>query len=70
MRSFSSIVVLTSMASAAFASVLPIIGRDLPSGEVTCGSNEYSPSDLSAAISAGLEDLNDSDLQGVLLLYC
>ena len=49
-------VALLFFVSAAFAS--------LPSGTVTCGDNKYSVSELEAAINAGLEDLDDNNLQG------
>ncbi|TDL19072.1 Ribonuclease/ribotoxin [Rickenella mellea] len=35
----------------------------LPSGTVTCGSNRYIASELTAAINAGVKDLNSGNLQ-------
>ncbi|KLO18305.1 ustilago Sphaerogena ribonuclease U2 complexed with adenosine 2'-Monophosphate [Schizopora paradoxa] len=34
----------------------------LPSGTVTCGDNKYSVSELTAAIDAGIKDLDDNNL--------
>lgn len=64
MFSVRSIVVLASIVTAAFANVVPINERSLPSGTVTCGSNGYSPSQLTAAINAGVKYLNANNLQG------
>ncbi len=36
----------------------------LPSGTVTCGSNRYIASELTAAINAGVKDLSSGNLQG------
>lgn len=42
-------------ASAAMAASLP---RSLPSGTVTCGSNKYTVSAITAAINGGVDDMN------------
>jgi hypothetical protein len=34
------------------------------SGDVTCGDNVYTPDEITAAINAGLQDLDDGNLQG------
>ncbi len=36
----------------------------LPSGTVTCGDNKYSVSELTAAINAGIKDLDANNLPG------
>lgn len=51
-------------ASAAMAASLP---RSLPSGTVTCGSNKYSVSAITAAINAGVKDMDDDYYPGELL---
>ncbi|KZV68482.1 guanyl-specific ribonuclease T1 precursor [Peniophora sp. CONT] len=51
---FSLAVVVAALASLATASpALPLESRALPSGDVTCGSNVYTVSQVSAAVSAG-----------------
>lgn len=40
------------------------IPRSLPSGTVTCGSNKYSVSELTAAINAGIADMKSGNLPG------
>lgn len=51
---FSFAVVVAALASLAAASpALPLESRALPSGSVTCGSNVYTVSQVSAAVSAG-----------------
>jgi len=52
---FLTIALLLSLALAA-----------LPSGDVTCGDNVYTVNELTAAINAGLKDLNNNNLQGTL----
>ncbi|KAF8299649.1 Ribonuclease/ribotoxin [Clavulina sp. PMI_390] len=52
-------VVVFSIISAAVAGVVP---SKRQSNDVTCGSNEYTPDALDAAISAGLDDLNSGNL--------
>jgi len=64
-RTFAAVVA----ALAIRCSALLVVPRSLPSGTVTCSSNSYSPSDLTAAITAGIDDLNNGNLQG-MLLYC
>lgn len=59
---FARIAVAVAAASTVLGSVLP---RTLPTGTVTCGSNKYSPIELSAAIIAGNAFLNDDNLQGM-----
>jgi hypothetical protein len=54
MRS-STALALASLFTSAFAA--------LPKGSVTCGSNVYTVSQLTAAINAGLKDLNSGNLQ-------
>ena len=48
-------------ASAAMAVSLP---RALPSGTVTCGSNKYSVSAITAAINGGVKDMDSGYLPG------
>ncbi|KAI0796452.1 Ribonuclease/ribotoxin [Irpex lacteus] len=57
---FKQIAVALLAVSAATAA--SIAGRALPSGTVTCGSNKYSVSELTAAINAGVKDLNSGNL--------
>jgi NAD(P)H-nitrite reductase large subunit len=57
MRTFL-LLVFTSLISTTFAS--------LPSGDVTCGDNVYTVDEIVAAINAGVEDLDDDNLQGTL----
>jgi hypothetical protein len=38
--------------------------RDLPSGDVTCGSNDYDVSAIEDAINAGVQDMESGDLPG------
>lgn len=53
---FAALLVLSAQAA--------VVKRSLPTGTVTCGSNEYTASELTAAINAGLEDMNSNNLQG------
>jgi hypothetical protein len=48
----------------ALASLFTFALAALPSGDVTCGDNVYTVSELTAAINAGLKDLNSGNLQG------
>lgn len=57
-----AVVLLTASSAVAFS----ISGRSLPSGTVTCGSNKYSSSQLTAAINAGLKDMSSGNLPGTL----
>lgn len=58
---FANLAALLVAASSALAS--------LPSGTVTCGDNKYSVSEISAAISAGIKDLDDNNLPGTLFFF-
>lgn len=58
---FIRAVVLVASAVAGLAATVP---RSLPSGTVTCGSNKYSVSELTAAINAGIADMNSGNLPG------
>jgi hypothetical protein len=42
---------------------LPVFAA-LPKGTVTCGSNRYSPSQLTAAINAAIKDMNSGVYPG------
>lgn len=53
--------VLFASVAASLAATVP---RALPSGTVTCGSNTYSASELTAAINAGIDDMNSGNLPG------
>lgn len=66
---FRSFIVLSSALSLVVGTVLPAVPRSLPTGTVTCGSNGYSPSQLTAAINAGVKDLTSGDLQGEFHYY-
>lgn len=57
--------VLVSSIAVSLALSIP---RSLPSGTVTCGSNKYSVSELTAAIDAGLDDLDSGNLQGSIVV--
>ena len=57
------VLVLVASVAATLAASLPQ-SRSLPSGDVTCGDNTYTASELTAAINAGLDDLNSNNLQG------
>lgn len=48
------------------ATFLSVAFASLPSGDVTCGDNVYAVSELTAAINAGIKDLNDNNIQGML----
>lgn len=48
---------LLSLAAFAFATPRP----SLPSGTVTCGDNRYSVSAITAAINAGVKDMDEGD---------
>ena len=41
--------------------------RDLPSGDVTCGSNDYTVDQVSAAVSAGVDHVDDPIGSGAFL---
>ncbi|VDC05548.1 unnamed protein product [Peniophora sp. CBMAI 1063] len=51
-----SLVAASALAGLAFASPTR---RDLPSGDVTCGSNDYTVDEVSAAVSAGVDHVDD-----------
>ncbi|KAJ7733667.1 Ribonuclease/ribotoxin [Mycena metata] len=53
---FTSLIVTTVLAALAIANPAP---RALPSGDVTCGSNVYTVSEVSAAVSGGVAHRND-----------
>lgn len=53
--------VLLASVVAGLAATIP---RSLPSGTVTCGSNKYSASELTAAINAGIADMDSGNLPG------
>ncbi|KAI0690272.1 Ribonuclease/ribotoxin [Cytidiella melzeri] len=57
---FKQIAVALVLTSATMAA--SIAGRSLPTGTVTCGSNKYTASELTAAINAGLKDMDSGDL--------
>ena len=51
---FSFAIAIAALASVAVASpAAPVESRALPSGDVTCGSNVYTVSEVSAAVAAG-----------------
>ena len=58
---FKALSAVLLAASAASAASLP---RALPSGTVTCGSNKYSVSAITAAINAGVKDMDDDYYPG------
>lgn len=58
---FIRAVVLLASVVAGMAATIP---RSLPSGTVTCGSNKYTVSELTAAINAGIEDTDSGNLPG------
>ncbi|KAF8317478.1 Ribonuclease/ribotoxin [Clavulina sp. PMI_390] len=62
MVSFRTLIAAASVATAALAAVTPINERSLPSGTVTCGSNKYTSSSLTAAITAALKDQSSGNL--------
>ena len=51
----------------ALVSLLAVALAALPSGDVTCGDNTYTASELTAAINAGLDDMNNDNLQGEII---
>jgi hypothetical protein len=53
---FTSLIITTVIAALAIASPAP---RALPSGDVTCGRNVYTVSQVSAAVSGGFAHRND-----------
>ncbi len=57
--------IVVALLAAAVATAASIASRSLPSGTVTCGSNEYEASDLTAAINAALDDLDSGNLPGM-----
>lgn len=61
---FQTLSTILLAASAAMAASVP---RSLPSGTVTCGSDKYSVSAITAAINAGVEDMDDGNLPGEYL---
>ena len=61
---FKTLSTVLVAASAAMAANIP---RALPSGTVTCGSNKYSVSAITAAINGGVKDLDDGNLPGALI---
>jgi hypothetical protein len=61
---YARVLLVLTAASAIFASAHPVLPRSLPTSTVTCGSNSYSPSELTAAINAGIEDMDNGNLQG------
>ena len=50
----------------ALATLFFAVFASLPSGNVTCGDNVYTVDEITAAINAGLTDLDDNNLQGAL----
>ena len=42
--------------------------RSLPSGTVTCGRDNYSVSSITAAINAGVSDMNSGNLPGACVV--
>ena len=58
---FKTLSVILLSASAAMAASLP---RALPSGTVTCGKDNYSVSSITAAINAGVSDMNAGNFPG------
>lgn len=60
---FNSIFILLS-ATAAMAAV-----ASLPSGTVTCGSDRYSVSAITAAINAGVKDMQSGNLPGMYSFF-
>lgn len=54
-------IAVLAVSSAAAAS---LSGRSLPSGTVTCGSDKYSVSQITAAINAGVKDMQSGNLPG------
>ena len=57
------ILTLLALTTTALSLSLPT-PRALPSGTVTCGSNKYSVSAITAAINAGVKDLDSGNLPG------
>ena len=55
-----------ALAAAAFAAPGP---RSLPSGTVTCGKDNYSVSSITAAINAGVSDMNAGNFPGTNLAH-
>ena len=64
---FVKIVSFFALAAAAVLAA-PNAPRSLPSGTVTCGSNRYSVSAITAAINGGVKDMNSGNLPGGCLL--
>lgn len=54
-------VVASLFAALASSAAVP---RSLPSGTVTCGKNKYAVSAISAAINAGVKDMNAGNFPG------
>jgi hypothetical protein len=50
---FKSIFTASLLVASVLAAAVPLEERALPSGTVTCGSNKYSVSQVSAAVSQG-----------------
>ncbi|KAI5117933.1 hypothetical protein M0805_009441 [Coniferiporia weirii] len=57
---FKALSVLSLAATASLAAITST--TSLPSGTVTCGSNKYTDSAITAAINAGVEDMNSGNL--------
>ena len=66
---FSFAIAIAALASVAVASpAAPVESRALPSGDVTCGSNVYTVSQVSAAVSGGFAHVNNPIGSGALFL--
>lgn len=59
---FKAAVVLLLASASALAS--PLVARQTPPSGVSCGSNTYSSSDITAAINAGIKDKASGNLPG------
>jgi hypothetical protein len=58
------ILVAFSAISLALGAALSVTPRQVPSGTVTCGSNQYDGSAIEAAIDAGVNDMNNGYYPG------
>ena len=56
-----------ALLAASATAATTILRRSLPTGTVTCGDNDYTSSAIEAAINAGVKDMEDNNLPGVLL---
>ena len=61
-----SLTIASALATLALSSPLR---RDLPSGDVTCGSNDYTIDQVSAAVSAGFDHVDDPIGSGTYIAF-